>query len=116
MFIPLEAIGRCRYLQSTHAPQLTAANLANMPKGTLTLNNESAAWAKIDIQGPAAQTILARKCDIVICALGGRDSVRAGLGNDLSKGHLVWARGLKIVSQPECVELAGKSPWPGFCS
>ncbi len=40
----------------------------------------------------------------------------AGLGNDLSKGHLVWARGLKIVSQPECVELAGKSPWPGFCS
>lgn len=40
----------------------------------------------------------------------------AGLGNDLSKGHLVWARGLKIISQPECVELAGKNPWPGFCS
>lgn len=40
----------------------------------------------------------------------------AGVGNDLSKGHLIWARGLKIVSQPECVELAGKNPWPGFCS
>ncbi len=39
-----------------------------------------------------------------------------GVGNDLSKGHLVWARGLKIISQPECVEMAGRNPWPGFCS
>jgi len=40
----------------------------------------------------------------------------SGLGNDLSRGHLTWARGLQIVSQPECVELVGRVPWPGFCS
>lgn len=40
----------------------------------------------------------------------------AGLGNDLSRGHMVWARRLQIVSQPECVDLAGRNPWPAFCS
>lgn len=38
-------------------------------QGSLTFRNESTAWAKIDIQGPAAQTILARQCDIDLSKL-----------------------------------------------
>lgn len=39
----------------------------------------------------------------------------AGVDKDMSKGHLVWARALQIVSQPECVNMAGRSPWPDYC-
>lgn len=39
-----------------------------------------------------------------------------GLGTDLSRGHMIWARGLQIVSQPECVGIVGRSPWPDYCS
>lgn len=39
-----------------------------------------------------------------------------GMGNDLSRGHMIWARGLQIISQPECVGTVGRSPWPDFCS
>lgn len=39
-----------------------------------------------------------------------------GVGRDLSRGHFVWARSLQVVSQPECVGLAGRDPWPDYCS
>lgn len=39
-----------------------------------------------------------------------------GVGRDLSRGHLVWARSLQVLSQPECVGLAGREPWPDHCS
>ena len=40
----------------------------------------------------------------------------AGVDRDLSRGHLVWARSLMILSQPECVNMAGRTPWPDYCS
>lgn len=40
----------------------------------------------------------------------------AGIERDLSRGHLVWARNLQILSQPECAGLAGREPWPYYCS
>ena len=38
-----------------------------------------------------------------------------GAGNELSRGHLLWARNLMIVGQHECVNMVGPNEWRQYC-